>query len=87
MGREEFQIAFEKASLATLSRREHLVYEDSLKAYRDLNNVIDTSYGDGLAEGLEKGREEGRTEGLEEALKKLIASGMSESEARLILKL
>ena len=34
-------------------------YEDSLKAYRDVKNSIDTA----LEQGLEQGRAEGRVEG------------------------
>ena len=38
-------------------------YEDSLKAYRDIKNSLDTAKREGVAEGIEIGREEGRAEG------------------------
>ena len=38
-------------------------YEDSLKAYRDIKNSIDTAKEEGRKEGREEGREEGRKEG------------------------
>ena len=45
-------------------------YEESLKVYRDLNNVISTAKWqgreEGHAEGLEEGLAKGRAEGLEE---------------------
>jgi predicted transposase YdaD len=34
-------------------------YQNSLKYYRDLNNVVDTSREEGRLEGLVQGREEG----------------------------
>ena len=38
-------------------------YEDSLKAYRDIKNSLDTAKREGRDEGIEIGREEGRAEG------------------------
>ena len=91
MGKEEFETAFETASLAMLTHKEHLVYEDSLKAYRDLNNVLDTKYEtgkkEGKKEGLAEGMEEGLAEGMKFALAQLIATGMSEKDARTLLKM
>ena len=43
-------------------------YEDSLKAYRDIKNSIDTA--------LEKGREEGKNLKAIQIAKKLLESGM-----------
>ena len=45
-------------------------YEDSLKAYRDVKNSIDTA--------LEKGREEGMAEGMAKGMEKGMAKGMAE---------
>lgn len=39
-------------------------YEDSLKAYRDIKNSIDTAKEEGRKEGRKEGREEGREEGV-----------------------
>ena len=50
-------------------------YEDSLKVYRDLNNVIDTAFGDGVIEGEIK-----RTREIAKALK----AGGAALEYRLI---
>ena len=49
-----FMQLFEIAEIANFSPVEQGAYEDSLKYYRDLNNVVDTS----RQEGHEKGREE-----------------------------
>jgi predicted transposase/invertase (TIGR01784 family) len=37
-------------------------YEESLKYYRDLKNVLDTSFDEGKAEGKAEGKEEGKAE-------------------------
>jgi predicted transposase/invertase (TIGR01784 family) len=37
-------------------------YEESLKVYRDLKGVVDTSFEEGLIIGEEKGRKEGKKE-------------------------
>jgi predicted transposase/invertase (TIGR01784 family) len=46
-----FQRLFETAEIAKFSPEEKEQYEESLKSYRDLKNVIDTSYGDGKKDG------------------------------------
>lgn len=47
-------------------------YEDSLKAYRDIKNSLDTAKEEGRAEG----REEGRAEGIAMVAKMMYAKGM-----------
>ena len=47
-------------------------YEDSLKAYRDVKNSIDTA--------LEKGREEGMAKGMAEGMEKGMAKGMEKEK-------
>jgi predicted transposase/invertase (TIGR01784 family) len=48
---EVFNKAFEKAEIAKFGAREIASYENSLKIYRDLKNVIDTAFDDGKIEG------------------------------------
>ena len=50
-------------------------YEDSLKAFRDVKNCIDSAEEKGRAEGREEGRAEGRAEGLAEGRAKGQAEG------------
>ena len=52
-------------------------YEDSLKAYRDIKNSLDTAKREGVAEGIEIGREEGRAEGIMLTAKNLKSMGFS----------
>lgn len=49
-----------------LNPQELLQYEDSVNAYRDIVNAINTAKKDSFAEGRKEGREEGRKEGREE---------------------
>ena len=56
-------------------KKERQDYEDSLKIYRDMKNVLDTAELRGLEKGLEKGRKEGLEKGLEKGRKEGIEQG------------
>lgn len=60
---------FEVAEIANFSSDEQDGYQNSLKYYRDLNNVIDTSRQEGLEEGIEQGLEQGLEQGIEQGRK------------------
>ena len=62
---EVFLKGFEIARIANYNENEMAEYENSLKHYRDLKGVIDTSF----EEGKEEGKAEGRIEGIEEGKK------------------
>jgi predicted transposase/invertase (TIGR01784 family) len=64
-----FTRLFEQAEIAHYSPKERQDYEDSLKVYRDLKNVLDTAELKGLKRGLSQGREEGLSQGREEGRK------------------
>jgi predicted transposase/invertase (TIGR01784 family) len=64
-----FPQLFNVAEIANFSLAERDSYEDSLKYYRDLNNVVDTA----RQEGHEKGREEGREEGQQLGVRRVAA--------------
>lgn len=49
-----FQKLFEAAEIAKFTSDEKSKYEESLKYYRDLKNVVDTSFDEGKAEGKEE---------------------------------
>ena len=59
-------------------------YEDSLKAYRDIKNSIDTALEKGREEGMAKGLEKGREEGMEKekiaTARRLLSMGLSEEQ-------
>ena len=54
-------------------------YEDSLKAYRDIKNSLDTAKDEGRAEGMAKGMAEGMAKGL--------AKGMAEGRVETLNKM
>jgi predicted transposase/invertase (TIGR01784 family) len=61
-----FERLFETAEIAKFSPEEKEEYQESLKSYRDLKNVIDTSYGDGKKDG----EIEEKVKGITKALKR-----------------
>ncbi len=61
-----FDKVFQTAELAQFDKKERMAYEDSLKYYRDIKNVIDTAKKESLKEGEEKGLKEGVKKGKEE---------------------
>jgi predicted transposase/invertase (TIGR01784 family) len=79
-----FEQAFEQAELSTYSDEERREYENSLKIYRDLKNVIDTAYDDGVIVGEAIGEARGEARGKVEKAriigKKLKDRGISHSD-------
>ena len=67
-----FTKLFDAAAIARFSPTELREYEDSLKAYRDIKNSLDTAKEEARAEG----REEGRAEGIAMVAKMMYAKGM-----------
>ena len=66
------KLSFKYVEIAKFTPTELKEYEDSLKAYRDVKNSIDTA----LEKGREDGRAEGRVEGVMQVAKKLLDAGM-----------
>ena len=70
-----FTRLFEQAEIASYTAEEQREYEDSIKAYRDINNAINTARKEakeeGRAEGLEQGMAKGRAEGLEQGMNQM----------------
>jgi len=60
-----FERVFHLAEISRFNKQEIDQYEESLKVFRDLNNVIDTAEEKGLRKGLAQGRAEGLAEGIE----------------------
>jgi predicted transposase/invertase (TIGR01784 family) len=56
--------AFEIAELAHLTESERKAYEDSLKHYRDILNIVHTARDEGKVEGFIEGKAVGKEEGL-----------------------
>lgn len=70
-----FQKLFEAAEIAKFSPDEKNKYEESLKYYRDLKNVVDTSFDEGIAVGKAEGIAVGKAEGIAVGKAEGIAEG------------
>ena len=75
-----FTRLFEQAEIARFSKEELFDYEESLKVYRDLFNVVKSAEQKGIRKGFVKGKAEGRAEGLEEGIAKGKAEGREEEK-------
>jgi predicted transposase/invertase (TIGR01784 family) len=71
-----FTRLFETAQIAKFNRAERANYEESLKIYRDLINVVNTAAEEGQTKGFKKGMKKGLAEGV----KKGLAEGKAEGE-------
>jgi predicted transposase/invertase (TIGR01784 family) len=74
-----FQKLFEAAEIAKFTPDEKNKYEESLKYYRDLKNVVDTSFDEGKAEGKAEIARQMKSEG--EPIDKIVRfTGLSPEE-------
>ena len=76
-----FDRLFEEAEIAKFSKLELKEYEDSLKAYRDIKNSLDTAMEQGFEKGRAEGRAVGRVEGINsqrlETARSMLKDGLS----------
>lgn len=70
---EVFDRLFREAEIAKFTKVELKEYEDSLKAYRDIKNSLDTAEAKGRAEGMA----EGIAVGIVKVARKLLTMGMT----------
>ncbi|MFN8575548.1 MAG: PD-(D/E)XK nuclease family transposase [Candidatus Sericytochromatia bacterium] len=81
---QKFIVELQKAEIANFTEEQKFAYEESMKYYRDLKNVIDKSYLDGANVGFEKGKiigfESGKTVGFETGKVEGKNQGMLEGE-------
>ncbi len=61
-----FTRLFEQAEIARYTPQERVGYEESLKIYRDLKNVVDTAEHKGLEKGLKQGMKQGIKQGIKQ---------------------
>lgn len=75
-----FHHLFEIAEIAAFTPQERYDYEESLKNFRDMNNVLQTAirqgYAEGEAIGLEKGKAEGEHKEKLRSAKKMLDKGI-----------
>ena len=75
-----FTKLFEEAEIAKFTPTELKEYEDSLKAYRDVKNSIDTALEKGREEGMAKGMEIGMAKEKLTTARRLLSMGLSEEQ-------
>ncbi len=81
-----FEKLFETSEIAKFTPDQVMFYEDSLKYYRDLKNVLDTAKDEGYELGMEAGIEKGIEVGIEKGIEKGIEVGI-EKVARNAIKM
>ena len=75
-----FTRLFEQAEISRFTPDETRIYEESLKHYRDMRNVVNSAERRGREEGREEGRKEGRREGLEEGRREGLEEGRKDAK-------
>jgi len=85
-----FEKAFTIAEIANLNTQDRAAYQRSLRYYRDLVNVINTKYEEGMEKGveigMEKGVEIGMEKGVEIGMEKGVEIGMEKGAAKELQK-
>jgi len=75
-----FKKLFEVAEIAAFTPVERVAYEESVKVYRDLKNVMDTAVEESLVKGIaigqKRGKIEGKLEGKVEVARAMEAKGI-----------
>ena len=82
-----FTKLFEEAEIAKFTPKELREYEDSLKAYRDVKNSIDTALEQGREQGRAEGIEQGRAEGIEQGRAEGIEQGLKAGKIEIAKKM
>ena len=84
-----FSKLFEEAEIAKFTPDELREYEDSLKAYRDIKNSLDTAkeegWAQGRAEGMAEGMAAGMAKGIEERTLQIAANMKKQGCATLLI--
>ena len=75
-----FNRLFEAAEIAKFSKESLYAYEESLKVYRDWNNVIDTAIQKGMAKGMAEGMKKGMAKGIAKGIAEGIEKGIEKGE-------
>ena len=75
-----FDRLFKEAEIAKFTPEELREYEDSLKAYRDIKNSIDSALREGRAEGHAEGLAEGHVEEKKDIARKMKSRGFTAAD-------
>ena len=72
-----FQKLASIADVASLSQHERIVYDETLRRYRDTVGVMQGQFLEGMEKGRAEGRAEGRANALRDTARKMKAKGLS----------
>jgi predicted transposase/invertase (TIGR01784 family) len=83
---EIFIETLQRIDVMSMSKEEYMLYERSLKYFRDAINVMETAriegyeegYGEGIEKGIEKGIQKGIQKGIEKGIEKGIQKGIEQ---------
>ncbi len=78
-----FSKLFELAEIAHYAPEQRRDYERSLKYYRDLKNVTDTAFDEGVTEGFQEGFQKGIEKGVEQGIERGIEQGRLDEKVQL----
>ena len=84
---KDLLINHSEAEIASFTHTELKEYEDSLKAYRDIKNSLDTAKDEGRAEGMAKGMAEGMAKGMAKGMAEGMAKGMAKGRVETLNKM
>lgn len=82
-----FTRLFEQAEVSKFNAQDRMLYEDSVNAYRDIINAINTAKKVGFAEGRAEGRAEGIKFRKVEIARKMLRRGMEADEVAEVMEM
>ena len=85
--REVFLGVLEDADVASLSPKEKLIYDASLKRYRDNHACLDYAIETGIKQGIQKGIEKGIEQGIQQGIEQGIEQGMDKKSLEIAKKM
>ncbi|MEM9992147.1 MAG: PD-(D/E)XK nuclease family transposase, partial [Bacteroidota bacterium] len=82
-----FKKLFQAAEIAQFTPQEQQAYEESIKVYRDIQNIVSTAKMEGLEEGRQVGLKEGMQVGMEEGIEVGKKAGLKQRTLEIARKL
>ena len=82
-----FERLFQAAEIAKFNTEEQREYEQSMNAYRDIRNGMDSAKKEGMKQGIEQGMKQGMKQGIEQGMKQGIELGKKQNSIDIARKL
>ena len=73
-----FERLFQAAEISKFNSRERRAYEQSVNAYRDIKNGMDSARKEGLKKGIKQGLQQGLQQGIKQGLQQGIKQGLQQ---------